>query len=120
MNTVQLILTTIGAVLGIALGLGTLVGILIRYMLVPFLAEKFVLLEETHKQVSENNHRNESPTVLDRISEVKTQADRIEYLAQNSRHAVNTLARMFDGHLKWSQDEVDAMWKAIKETRERS
>lgn len=124
MNTIQLIFTTIGAVIGIALGIGTLVGILIRYMLVPFLAEKFVLLEETHKQVSENRHSNETPTVLDRIEEVKTQSDRIEALAVKSQEEVKSIARrfgeMFDGHIEWSQREVDAVWAELKRKRDRN
>lgn len=78
-----------------------LIGLAVRFILLPYLREHLIEpVKETRKQVTVNHHSSETPTVLDRIDDVSQQ--------------VHRLAGMFDGHLDWSQREVDALWAALK------
>jgi hypothetical protein len=36
-------------------------------------------------------------------------------LAREALAEIAALSRMFDGHLEWSQETVDEIWKAMKE-----
>lgn len=46
----------------------TLIGLAVRYVLVPYLDEKLIKpLEETHRQVSVNGGQNNPPTLLDKV-----------------------------------------------------
>lgn len=96
-----------------ALGVLTILGLVVRFVLLPYLREHLVQpVQETHKQVTENHHSNDRPTVLDRIDDVSGQ------VAENTRET-RALARMFDGHLDWSQHEVDRLWTALQAQRDR-
>lgn len=98
------------ALSAVVLGL-TLVGLAVRYVLMPYLREHLIQpVKETRKQVTENHHSNTVPTVLDRIDDVANQ------VAENTRET-RAMARMFDGHLDWSQREVDRIWRRLEEDR---
>lgn len=87
-------------------GLLGLVGLAVRYVLLPYLKEHLIEpVKETNKQVTVNTHASDSPTVLDRIDDVSQQ--------------IRVLARMFDGHLSWSQAEVKRIDKKIDDNRKR-
>lgn len=70
-------LTVIGAAVGLTIGLLTLAGLAVRYVLFPWLKEHL--------------------------------ADP----AADIRDDIRAMARAYDGHLEWSQNEVDRIWKAI-------
>lgn len=110
----------IAAALGILVSFSILVGILVRLMLLPWLREHLVEpVRETRKQVTENHHSNPRPTVLDRIDDVAQQIARARgEVAENTRET-RAMARMFDGHLEWSQHEVDRLWAAWERLAER-
>lgn len=112
------------ALSAVLLGL-TLLGLAVRYVLMPYLQTHLIipmkagaeLVEETHKQVTVNHHSSEQPTVLDRIDDVSQQVG-------TAITKVDTLGRMFDGHLEQAaaaegrvQREVDRIWRALEERR---
>lgn len=95
-ESLGLIVTALTAVT-LALGL---IGAATRYVLLPWLREHLVNpVRQVEKQVTQNHHANDPPTILDRIDDVSVQ--------------LMALARMFDGHLEWSEDEVQRLWRAI-------
>lgn len=103
----------IAAALSAVLLAFTLAGLAVRYVLLPYLREHLIApVKETNKQVTENHHSNPNPTVLDRIDDVSHQ------VAENTTET-RALARMFDGHLDWSQREVDRIWKQLGIERKR-
>lgn len=113
---VDVIASALSAVL---LGL-TLLGLVVRFVLLPYLREQLRLSRETHKQVTENHHSNARPTVLDRIDDVHKEATRAADAADKAVEKVDTLGRMYDGHLEWSQNEVDRIWARLNEKRNQS
>lgn len=123
---------TLGAIAAIVVAVAGLVGgvvaFLVKYALLPWLLTHVAIpVAETRKQVTENSHKNDTPTVLDRIDEVKTQGDRIERLAKDSHDEVGMLSKMFDRHVDWSeyqdeelkrvQDKVDEIWNHYREKK---
>lgn len=123
-------LELIYATLGIVVLACTIIGLAARFVLLPWLRSELVEpVQETHKQVTENHHSNTVPTVLDRIEDVHTEtsrganlAGRAVELAEEAVDKVDTLGRMFDGHLEWSQAQVDRMDRrfAAREKRKES
>lgn len=113
------------ALSAVLLGL-TILGLAVRYVLMPYLSTHLIapiqagaqMVEETHKQVTVNHHSSPEPTVLDRIDDVSNQ------VAENTRET-RAMARMFDGHLERAQEaedrfqgEVDRIWAQLRSQRE--
>lgn len=72
-----MILTIVAVLTAITLAFG-LVGIIVRYMLVPYLRDQLVTqllnpVQETHRQVTVNQHSSEEPTILDKMDDLKKQ-----------------------------------------------
>lgn len=112
------------ALSAVLLGL-TILGLAVRYVLMPYLSTHLIgpiqagaqMVEETHKQVTVNHHSSPEPTVLDRIDDVSSQ------VAENTRET-RAMARMFDGHLERAQDaedrfaaELDRVWAYINRSK---
>lgn len=103
-ETVNLI---VGVLTAVTL-LGGMVAAATRYMLLPWLREHLVKpVEHVKKQVTENHHENETPTLPDRIDDVAQQVF-------DASLQVAALARMFDGHLESAAAESTAMWSALE------
>jgi hypothetical protein len=78
------------------LAFGAIVATAVRLILLPYLREHLVdPVSQVKKQVTENHHTNQEPTVLDRIDDVRTQ--------------VGALAKVIDGHLD-SADRTMALY----------
>lgn len=73
------------AATGLLLSIATLIGLLARYVLLPWLKDQLI-----------------NPG-LDKLEEI--------------RDDMRAMARAYDGHLEWSQGEVDRIWDAIDELR---
>ena len=103
MNPVLQITVAVLSALTLACGL---VSLAVRYILLPYLKEHLVTpVKQVEKQVTENHHSNAEPTVLDRIDDVQQE--------------VRALARMFDGHMKWSEGWVERVEADVEETKKR-
>lgn len=84
-----------------------LVGLAVRFILMPYLRDVLLApVQETHKQVTENHHANkDQPTVLDRIADVQTD--------------VNTLSRVLEGHMRTSDSWLDHITNELGRYRAR-
>lgn len=61
----------IGTLVAVGVGVLTLLGALWKFVVLPNLREQlFEPIHETRRQVTENNHANHVPTVLDRIDDL--------------------------------------------------
>ncbi|MBB3041230.1 hypothetical protein [Nocardioides soli] len=90
--------------------LGTLIagfailGVLVRLVLLPYLREHLIApVKQVEKQVSENHHSNEPPTVLDRLDDVQQE--------------VKVLGRMLEGHMEWSERWVKLIEREVDVAR---
>lgn len=93
--------------LGTLLSLSTLVGLLTRFVLIPYIKEHVVSpMQDVRRQVTENHHTNPVPTVLDRIDDVSQQ---IKEWGEESRE----LRRQVDEHMSWSARWVDLIEREI-------
>lgn len=86
--------------LGTALSLAALVGLGVRFILMPYLREHLVKpMALVQKQVTENSHHNAVPTVLDRIDDV--------------RQEVATLNETLEDHMAYSEADRADLWRAV-------
>lgn len=59
-------------ILGTVLSATAVVGLLVKYALMPYVRENIAKpLEETHRQVTVNGHSSDRPTVLDSMSDLR-------------------------------------------------
>jgi hypothetical protein len=88
-----------------AVAVCVLVGLTVRYLLVPYLRDHLVLpIREVQKQVTENHHATpEAPTIPDRIEDVHAE--------------VRALARVMDTHISWSDREHHVMDRKLRALR---
>lgn len=93
----------LGQVVGVALGVFALLGLVVRYVLLPYLREQLTLTRETHKQVTENKHSNRTPTILDRLEDIESGLD---VLALNQLAVLRRLGR----HIGESDADREAIW----------
>lgn len=95
------VMATVVAVLSsIALLLG-LIGLTVRFVLLPYVREHVVTpVQETRRQVSVNGGNNQPPTLLDKVGQLDT--------------SVQQLRSDFIAHLVNASRDTAAMWNAIE------
>ena len=117
MTLLQLVI----AVLTIVTLLCTLIGLAVRYVLLPYLQTHVIEpVQQTNKQVSENHHTNEEPTVLDRISDVRSDVSEVKDEVAGVRGEVRAVARMHEGHLNWSENWVRQIEADLADLKQRT
>lgn len=90
---------------GGAISVLILLGLAVKYVLVPYLERTLIRpVHDTHRQLSVNKHESDPPTMRD--------------LVDTAIAKVDTLGRMFDGHLDWSQGETDRLWRSNERLEE--
>lgn len=99
---------TVTFLLSSAIASSVLLGLAIRYVLMPYLRDHLVQpIRDTHKAVTENHHANEeTPTLPDRLEDLHTD--------------VRTLTRLLDLHVSWSLGEhaaIDAELARLRKHR---
>lgn len=101
--------------LGTIIALFTVLGLIVKFVLVPYLKEHLVdPMKQVEKQVSENHHSNEVPTVLDRIDDV---SKAVTSLRDELKTEVRVLASMYEGHMEWSDRWVKLIEREIDHIR---
>lgn len=109
-NTRDILSFLVGTTLTILI----ITGLAVRYILVPYLRDQLITpVSETHKQVTENSHHNEQPTVMDRISDVDTAVGAV-------RVDVKALAHVMDEHMMWSDRWTDLWEREIQSLKART
>lgn len=91
------LLTVVTAVI---VALGALIGATVKWVIVPNLRDMIEQIAETHKQVTQNHHSNEKPTMLDRFDDLEKKIDR-------SDAKIDKLDEKVDSHLI-SASAIDA------------
>lgn len=115
----------VGVVASAALAVCGVIGLAVRFVLVPYLRDHLVVpVQETHRAVAAHadsrDERPPTPTLLDRLDDL---ADKVDHLA-NSTAAVQAVAnasarsaaaanRRLDRHLSWSDEEMMRVWREV-------
>lgn len=97
-DTVTFLLTTLTTLL-------VLVGLAVRYVLMPYLREHLIRpVKETHEQVTVNGHEaTQAPTLPDRLDDIATD--------------VGTLTRVLGDHVEWSETEHERIDRELADRR---
>lgn len=112
-DTVTFLLSTIT-------GLLVLIGLAVRFVLLPWLRDHLVQpVQETHRQISENGHVDaDAPTIPDRLQDLAAAVhDATEDHAVLSRDLA-AMTRVLDQHLTWADrytDLVDRELQLVKD-----
>ena len=86
--------------LGTCVTLSILVGLAVKFVLLPWLRDHlFAPLHDTRQQVTDNGHTSDPPTLPDMIHEVRTD--------------VGALTRVMDEHLSWSDRWTDLIEREV-------
>jgi hypothetical protein len=105
---------TITWVLATIISCSVVVGLAVRFILMPYLREHLIdPMKQVKKQVTENHHSNQNPTVLDRIDDVQSLVEEI----RDMQNGYMALTAEFAKHLNWSEAEVSRLWRAIGQGR---
>lgn len=87
-----------------------------RYIVLPWLRANLVNpVEHVKKQVTENQHSNKVPTVLDRLDDVQEAVATLTLKVEAAHLAANIDRARLETHLGWSHEEVNRIWHAIVE-----
>lgn len=124
----------VGTVVVAILGLCTLAGLIVRWVLLPYLRDQVVKpLKETHRQVTPHDRPVDAePTIVDRledlahnVSELQGQADELAKKARTNRQlavaagrSADAVSRELKDHEAWAREEDSRLWSAIR-THER-
>ena len=101
------LVSLVAACIGITLGLCTLAGLAVRFILMPWLREHLVTpVKETQHQVTVNGHVSRDPTLLDKV-------DSLGNDLAATQEDLRAAARMFEGHIDRSAGEWGRLWSAI-------
>jgi hypothetical protein len=115
----------LGIVAGALVSVCVLLGLLVRYVLVPYMRDQLVTpVQETHRQVTQNRHANPEPTVLDRIDDVHDDVRRLADTVAAVQAVANAAARStagahrrLDQHMSWADVEVSRLWSSVRDPR---
>lgn len=92
-----------------ALGVLALIGAAYKWVLLPNLREQVVKpLHEARRELTGGKH---DPSIRDQLDELSGEIE-------DATLELRAMALMFDGHLEWSQAEVDALWRELKRQRD--
>ena len=110
MNVKDTVAVIVGLLTIMTLGLG-LLGLAVRYVLVPWLKEHVITpVKETNHQVTVNKHVSNPPTLLDKI-------DRVSRDVADVQTDVRAASTMFEGHIELSADDRRRLWEAVEDLR---
>ncbi len=88
-------------ILGTVISMSILLGLAVRYVLMPYLREHLIRpVAETRKQVSDNGMKNDPPTLPDMVHDVKRD--------------VGALSRVMDEHMNWSERWTDLIEREVE------
>lgn len=124
---------TIGVVLGATLSALALLGLAIKFVLVPYLKEHLIdPLQRTEHAVRANGHKDpENPTMRDQFSdvlheirglrddvaEVKSDVAAVKVDVADVKDDVADVKGDLTKHLNWSSEETSRLWSSIKRPR---
>jgi hypothetical protein len=120
----------VGVVTSALLGSFAVLGLIVRYVLLPYLRDQVVRpLRETHRQVTPHDRPVDAePTVVDRLDdlasgvealrreaqEVAGKVRRNRDLALSAGRAVDDVRRNLRDHEAWAREEDSRLWSALR------
>ncbi len=124
----QVSTSDVGVFTSATLGVLALVGLAVRFVLVPYLREHLVRpVQETHRQVTQNRHESREPTVVDRIDDVLGEVRRLadsttatQSIANAALKSASGAHRRIDDHVAWAREEDNRLWSAVSDARHRA
>lgn len=109
---------TIGLVILVGGAASALIGGVIRYGLLPYLRENLQQTREIHQQVTSGPSSASDPsTMREELVEVREEVHQLGDKVRDAADEFSAMALMFDGHLDWSQEEVDRLWAELNRVR---
>lgn len=98
---------TVTFLLSTAVTTSIIVGLVVRYVLMPYLRDHLVKpVQETHQQVTQNHHLSaEAPTLPDRLEDLQVD--------------LRTLTLLLDQHVSWSLGEHNNIDRELDKLRKR-
>ena len=95
------------------LALAALAGLIVRYVLMPYLREHLLKpMQRVEHQVSMNAHQSDEPTVLDKIDDLAGEVRELRAEQRRTRSDLSDLSRSVCDHLLRSE-----AWSAEVESR---
>jgi hypothetical protein len=110
-----------------------LVGLLVRFVLMPYLREQLVEpIRETHRQVTQTHPVASDPTLVDRLEEFAATVDNVADMLTHTDEKVTAALRTFgrrtdategrvqalrqalDQHVSWAREEDSRLWNAVQ------
>lgn len=113
----------LGAGLGLLLSFCVLVGLIGKWVVLPWLEDRFAPLalqvKETHHQVSTNGHVSADPTLKDRVDSLRNEVRELKGETRRDlgdvRADLHSVGQLYDAHVEWSGDDRARLWRAILE-----
>lgn len=111
-----------GSVLGLLLAFCAVVGLIAKYVLLPWLEDRFAplrdKLEETHHQVTTNGHVSADPTLKDQVHSLRNEVRELkgETRADLSamRQDLYVVGQVYDRHVDQADAEGRKLWTALE------
>jgi hypothetical protein len=72
------LLTVLATALSVTLAVGAIIGGFVKWVVLPNLRDMVRQQTEIHKQVTENHHSNDKPTLLDKLDDIERAVDRVD------------------------------------------
>lgn len=117
------LLTVLATALTVTVLIGGILAGVIKWVILPNLRDVIRQQGEIHKQVTENHHSNDQPTLLDRLDDierkVEQRTDAVERKVDKIDAKVDRLDDKVDGHLISAAGGDGARDARITETERR-
>lgn len=113
---------TAGAALGLLLAFCAVVGLAAKYVVLPWLEDRFAplkaQLEETHHQVTTNGHANPAePTLKDSVHTLQNEVRELKGETRKDlsdlRADLYVVGQVYDRHVDHAAGESRKLWKAL-------
>ena len=124
----------VGAIASAVLAVVALLGLVVRYVLLPYLREQVVKpVQETHRQVTPHDRPVDAePTIVDRLDDLAEAVDQVKEvaaehskkarqnraLAEAAGRAADAAHRRISDHEAWAREEDRRLWAAVSEPRQ--
>ena len=100
-------------IISTTLALAALAGLMVRWVLMPYLREHLLRpMQRVEHQVSVNNHTSDVPTMLDKIDDLHGEVRELRAEQLRTRSDLSDLSRQVGDHLLRSES-----WSAEVESR---
>ena len=100
-------------IISTTLALAALAGLMVRWVLLPYLREHLLKpMQRVEHQVSVNNHTSDVPTMLDKIDDLHGEVRELRAEQLRTRSDLSDLSRQVGDHLLRSES-----WSAEVESR---